>query len=96
MPAPVLGRATPEGLRLARNSDNKAIGFLKFLRLDAASRMGDSRRRMVVPVRMALFHAHHSRPVAAAQEDSAALAGSTRAGCQQRRARRDSEDTHAS
>lgn len=94
---PELGQATLAGLGLAQNSDNKAIGFLRFLRPDAASRMRDS-RRMVVPGHMALFHAHHSLQEAAGQEGSAAaLAGiHTRVGCHQRRVRRDSEDTRAS
>lgn len=94
---PELVQATLVGLRLARNSDNKAIGFLMFLGPGVASRMRGS-RRMVAPGHMALFHAHHSLQAAAGQEGSAAaLAGShNRVGYQQRRVRRGSEDTRAS
>lgn len=103
--APELGRATLPGLELEpglglrpdRNSDNKAIGFLRFLGLDVAFHMGSNRRRMVGLARMALFHARYSRQVAVGQEDSAALEGNTRAGYRHPlQVRRGSEGTHAS
>lgn len=100
-----LGRATLPGLELdpglglgpERNSDNKVIGFLKFLGLDVAFHMGGNRRRMVGLARMALFHDRYSRQVAVDHEDSAALEGNTRAGYRHPlQVKRGSEGTHAS
>ena len=97
VPGLELGQATRGEAGLAGSSDNKAIGFPRLLDLDldAASHMGGN-LRMVVPAHMALFHAHHSRLVAAGWEDSAVLAGNTRADCHRRRVRMGSEDIHAS
>lgn len=95
------GQATHEEPGPAENSDNRVIGFPRFLGrlgalLDAAASHTGGSRRMVALVRMALFHAHHSRQVAAGRGDSAVLAGNTRAGCPHQRVRRGSGDTHAS
>lgn len=95
------GQATRGEPGPAGNSDNRAIGFPMFLgrldaRLDAVASHTGGSRRMVALVRMALFHAHHSRQVAAGRGDSAVLAGNTRAGCPHQRVRRGSGDTHES
>lgn len=95
VPGLELVQATRGEAGLAENSDNKVIGFPMFLGLDAAPRM-EGTRRMVALARMASFHAHQSRQVAAGQEDSAVLADSSRAGHRRRRVRRGSGDTRAS